>query len=786
MGDAAAVQVAGGKDHHPLTGDGPWLIGRSSEAHVALADDPHCSREQARIRRERSAYLLEPLSKTVPITVNGRPLDGAQRLADGDVIAFSRQRLTFRTALVPAATPAGERTLFSAAAPTVVDSMPTDLSIDIPASRGFTVGRSSGKDQVALDHPCVSRRHADVEVKAGRVSIRDLGSTNGTFVNGSRITGAVALSSGDTVDIGPYHLTFTGQAFVRESRSGNIRLVGQGLTRDVRAAGGGGLLRILNDASVIVQPREFIALIGPSGSGKTTLMNLLSGRTAPTAGRVTVNGVDLHGNFEALKQDIAMVPQHNVLHEPLTLRQALTYTAKLRLPVDQGADARDEIVERTAASVELGHRLDARIATLSGGQKKRASLASETLNRPSLLFLDEVTSGLDESTDGEIMSLLRRLSEDGMTIVCVTHTLANIEAFCHKVVVMASPGVVAFAGTPPEALTFFRIGRLGQVFGRLAEEGSDAWRDRYQAAPEFARNSRPPVPSGASESRQAKPARPAASPMRRLAEGVRQFAIVTHRNVRLLLADRRTLAMAAMQSLLIGLLLGYAFSDLGQGQTRVQSQTAMILLLGLSAFWLGCNGASKDIVADLPIYRQERDVNLSTMAFVLSKFLVSYVFIWLQLLLLFLVTALVADDIPGTPLVQFGLLSLGTAAGTGLGLLISASTDSRDQATTIVPLALVPQFILAGVIVPNLPALAQQLSEAVVSGYWIVESMRSAFIEADGPILVPNPATQILEPMAKAASSGIGALVVFLHALVGVASAYLLTLWRNGRGRVGR
>ena len=240
--------------------------------------------------------------------------------------------------------------------------------------------------------------------------LRDLGGANGTYVNGARLRGARSLVPGDRIDIGPFELT------IRRHRPH------QGLAfRQCRAAGAGRQLRcagrrpvphqrILNDANLRIRPSEFVAIIGANGSGKSTLMNIMAGRLLPSEGTVLLNDGDLHANFQALKQDIAFVPQQDVLHEQLTLRQALDYAAQLRLPPDTTVEQRRAAVNDAARSVDLLDRLDQRIGALSGGQKKCASLASEILNRPSLLFLDEVTSGLDESTDWEIMRLLRRLS----------------------------------------------------------------------------------------------------------------------------------------------------------------------------------------------------------------------------------------------------------------------------------------------------------------------------------------------------------------------------------------
>ena len=356
----------------------------------------------------------------------------------------------------------------------------------------------------------------------------------------------------------------------------------------------------------------------------------MAGRMLPSEGTVLLNDRDLHANFQAVKQDIAFVPQQDVLHEQLTLRQALDYTAQLRLPPDTTVEQRHAAVNDAARSVDLLDQLDQRIGALSGGQKKCASLASEILNRPSLLLLDEVTSGLDESTDWQIMRLLRRLADDGVTIIVVTHTLANVTEFCDKVICMGRGGQPTFVGAPSEVLEFFSVHRLGEVFDRTDELGAEYWRARFEATISATIN----LPTAAESHG---PTRRPASRHRRdpafvtLPRVMRQAAILLHRNTVLLLSDRRTLVMAAAQSVLIGGLMGYAFGHFGTGQERVNAQNALLLLLGLSAIWLGCNSASKDIVGELEIYRRENDVNLSTAAFIGAKYLVSCAFTVLQL-----------------------------------------------------------------------------------------------------------------------------------------------------------
>jgi ABC transport system ATP-binding/permease protein len=763
----ARLTIEGNPRAFTLSGAGPWLLGRSSDADVAFPADQSCSREQARIVRVEDGFAIEHLSRATPTAIDGEAVAGAVSLRDGARIAFGVQRLLFTLIEAEFA----EATMIGRAE--IIVPTPDLLALD----RSLTVGRQDYPRQIVFDHPAVSRRHAAFDVGDGGVTVRDLGSTNGTFVNGARIDRPRVIVAGDRVDIGPFQLTFDGKALSSASRAGNAELVVSGVGFDVRMAGRD-LVRILDGATFEIKPREFVCIIGASGSGKSTLMNILAGRALPSTGAVKLNGTNLHDAFDAMKQDIAFVPQQDVLHEQLTLRQALDYAAQLRLPRDTSGAQRHAIVETAARSVDLFERLDTRIGLLSGGQKKRASLASEILNRPSLLFLDEVTSGLDESTDWEIMRLLRRLADEGMTIVVVTHTLANVEAFCHKVVCMGRGGHTTFVGAPDAALAYFGVQRLGGIFNRIEEDGARFWRARYEdtglgtvIAPGTVRRGEAAI----------EPVRRRKeSPWRVAGLVVRQFGILTHRNTRLLLADRRTLVMAAVQSGLIGGLMGYAFGTFGSGPEAVTGKNALLFLLGLTSIWLGCNGASKDIVGELVIYKRERDINLSTAAFVLSKYVVTGLFTVLQLAVVFALTALLAERIPGRDLPQFGILVAGGLAGTAIGLVISAFSNTRDQATTIVPLALVPQIILAGILVPHLPRPAELLAKVAVTSYWLTEAMKSVYIAADGPIRVISAKTGLLANM-TAEPTGLGVLVVVVHAAVFLLITYLAASLRHRR-----
>jgi ABC-type multidrug transport system ATPase subunit len=802
------LMVAGRPDPLPLAGRSGLLVGRSARADLSFPDDASCSREQLRLVRHRDGWVVEPLSQSVPTLLNGAQIDGPAALADGDEIAFSDQRLRFaaRSAAVPppppppdagapgpeatqvlargdvfrreadrssipAERPAGpppDRTTF-AARESLADTRALDA--DIPLTADARIGRDANAVDIVLDHPAVSRAHAEVRVRSGQVWLRDLNSSNGTFVNGERLSRRRQLQPGDSVDIGPYSLRFTGQSFARSSRVGNIRIVARNLVREVPSEGGG-RARILDDVSLVIEPNEFVCLLGPSGSGKTTLMNALSARYPADSGHVAINDVGLYQNFDLLKEDIALVPQHDVLHEELTLAEALGYTAKLRLPADTPLGALQGEVTRVVQSVELEHRLNTPIARFSGGQKKRASLANETVIQPSLLFLDEVTSGLDEGTDWEMMRLFRQMADRGVTVVCVTHTLANVEEFCHKVAIMANPGVLVFYGSPAEALAFFRVDKLADIYRELPRKPAGEWQLEFEESEYYRRYIEGPLgagprrPAGGAaddedETATMAPTRlPDAGSGGGIAETVRQFGILTRRYTKLLLSDRKTLGIALAQSAVIGLLLALVFGTYDSPDPR---DSSLLFLLGISAFWLGCNNASKEIVKERPIYRRERDVNLSVLSYLSAKMVVFGAFAVVMVAILFLIT-LLFSQVPGSNLGQLGMMAMSALVGTALGLLISAATNTRDQANTMVPMALIPQIVLAGVIVPDLPVVPDVLAHVAISGFWTFDGMTAVLQDGVGDALAAF-------------------IVLAVHLVVFFGAAFVILLVRDSRSQ---
>lgn len=347
-----------------------------------------------------------------------------------------------------------------------------------------------------------------------------------------------------------------------------------------------------------------------------------------------------------------------------------------------------------------------------------------------------MTSGLDEQTDREMMSLFREMAEGGKTVICITHTLAHVAEFCHEVVILTPGGLLAFHGSPSEALAYFDVERLGDVYQLLANTEPSSWRDRYEAwrrkGSEYALGPEDDALSTVL------PDSTKQSTSDRVLEARRQFSILLRRVIHLAIGDRRNLGFAALQCGIVGILVGamaagFKPSDisqkLGEFSPDVAAQVqqafvawkrtghdAMVLfLMGVTCLWFGANNASKEIVKERTIYERERDVNLSIAAYITSKAVVLWVMGILQATVVWLCARI--GGFPGTDAPVFLQMVLAIIAGTNLGLWVSAVSKTRDQSATLVPLVLIPQIVLSGA-VQKLAGVSDVIAKTFVTAHW--------------------------------------------------------------------
>jgi ABC-type multidrug transport system ATPase subunit/pSer/pThr/pTyr-binding forkhead associated (FHA) protein len=347
-------------------------------------------------------------------------------------------------------------------------------SLDLTPLTNITIGRDPASN-LHLDHPTVSFHHALITKQNGAMQIRDLSSTNGTFVNDARIQQS-PLKSGDTVQIGPYKLVYNAQQQnLAPSMSMGHRLDAVNLSREVTKRRSGmqdvfkrrGKIKILNDISLSIQPGDFVALVGGSGAGKSTLMKAMNGFEPANLGQMLLDGEPLYSRIDMYRNQMGYVPQDDIIHRELPVRTALWYSARLRLP-DAKSDEIDQRIMEALRAVDMVEHADKPVRVLSGGQRKRVSIAVELLAKPTLFFLDEPTSGLDPGLEKKMMYDLNRLADEGRTVVLVTHATANIEQ-CNYVSFL-SWGKMAYFGPPDDALRFFNVQDFADIYLRLSED----------------------------------------------------------------------------------------------------------------------------------------------------------------------------------------------------------------------------------------------------------------------------------------------------------------------------
>ncbi len=417
----------------------------------------------------------------------------------------------------------------------------------------LTIGRLPD-NTVVLAHPQVSAHHAKLVREGGSYRILDQHSTNHVYVNAQLVSNAV-LKLGDEIRIGPYRFTYESTQLTQYDESNYIRIDAVNLRQY-----GTNHVTLLNNISLSIPPRKFVAVVGGSGAGKSTLMKALNGLRPAAEGQVLYNGQDYYRNMAAFNTQIGYVPQDDIVHRDLTVERALYYAARMRLPSDFTAEQIRQRIDEVLDDVEMTPRRKLLIKSLSGGQRKRVSIALELLANPSLFFLDEPTSGLDPGLDRKMMLLLRKLADKGHTIILVTHATNNINN-CDYVCFLAAGGRLAYFGPPEGAKTYFNKFDFAEIYTSLepTEENTTIPEEaevQYRSSSEYAEFVGKPLresqgkmngsAGGASikELRRTKHSNP-----------VRQFILLCQRQLELLTNNVPNLLILLLQAPLIALLL---------------------------------------------------------------------------------------------------------------------------------------------------------------------------------------------------------------------------------------
>lgn len=603
------------------------------------------------------------------------------------------------------------------------------------------IGRDSTND-VVLNVSQVSRFHALIEKIGQRYKVKDLGSTNGTFVNDQRITGEVRLNPDDTVRIGPYRYVMGAESMAQYDDSIDLRVEAIGLNKWVLPD-----LNILQHISLVMEPREFIVVVGQSGGGKSTLVDAIAGYRPATHGEVFVNDTNVYENFDAIRNIIGFVPQKDIIHMELTVYDALDFTAQLRMTSDTTPEERHQRIMEVMDDLDIAHRKDNQIKELSGGQQKRVSIGVELLTKPGLFFLDEPTSGLDPGTETALMHLMRQMADQGRTIILITHATKNV-VLADKVVFLARGGHLVWYGPPEDSLAYFdqfrseqdrRKGPMefDQIYAILEKEEKgtpEQWGERYRQNKAYQKyivdalnDSHTSVAQKMEAVASSTPRENAASSLQSESgnqiSSLEQFIILSKRNVRILTRDRFSLGLMLAASPIVGLLSVLLALILGNNpfDFSTGSMTNIIItmfLLTIYGVMVGGLSQMREIVKEAEIYRRERLVNLKIVPYIMSKVWVATVLAIYQAGT-YTIIHYIGFDMPGGVLEFFLIwitLAFATMAGMMLGLFASALSPNANAAPLIVILFMLPQIVLGGALVP-LP----EFVSSVTSSKWALQ-----------------------------------------------------------------
>ncbi|MFF8828752.1 FHA domain-containing protein [Streptomyces sp. NPDC015131] len=503
------------------------------------------------------------------------------------------------------------------AAPVHAERSPTTFH-QLALGRVMRIGRALENELVVSDLQ-VSRHHAEFHATPdGRFEIRDLGSHNGTYVNGQPLakSGSALIGPSDIVGVGHSTFRLVGDRLEEFVDTGEVSFSARHLT--VTVDGG---KQILKDVTFGVPEKSLIAVIGPSGSGKSTLLKALTGYRPANQGDVLYDNRNLYKQFAELRQRIGLVPQDDILHKELTVRTALKYAAKLRFPADTTERERDARIDEVLRELKLDIHKTKKITALSGGQRKRVSVALELLTKPSLIFLDEPTSGLDPGMDRDVMQLLRGLADDGRTVLVVTHSVAEL-ALCDKLLVMAPGGSVAYFGPPEEALNFFGYDTWADVFSAFENYRDYDWAGRWKGSQHYQMYAAD-IDAVAAQSVQM-PSAQAMRPPKPQGWGAQLWTLI-RRYVSVIASDKGFMALMVILPAVLGVVSTLISSDYGlrpSPRGPNGSAATILLILAVGACFAGAANSVRELIKERVIYERERATGLSRSAYLMSKVIV--------------------------------------------------------------------------------------------------------------------------------------------------------------------
>jgi ABC-type multidrug transport system ATPase subunit/pSer/pThr/pTyr-binding forkhead associated (FHA) protein len=648
-------------------------LGRALHNEIVISN-PNISSKHAVFKIEKDTIKLEDVGSTNGTFVNDQRITSMEVKKD-DKINFGKN-YTFDWKLLEPflSEPTVE--------PTPLTPSEERLRTKVALEKSkINIGRSSDNDLI-INNIKVSRKHAKLEKIDNDWFIEDLKSSNGTFINGKKVDRAI-VNPNDVITIGGIPLNLEKLFAGEKEISGDIQIAANDLTFRVSNK------VIVDQIGLTILPGEFVGLIGPSGAGKTTLMMMMNGVTKPSDGDVLINSQSLYSNIDSFKGQIGYVPQDDIIHRELKVKESFNYTGKLRLDSTPESEIFAQ-VDNVLETLGLNDTKETLIGSaekkgISGGQRKRVNLGQELLTEPSILFLDEPTSGLDPKTDLDVMNLLRGIALKGKIIILTTHNITkeNFEILSH-LIVLTKGGKLAYFGKANKAADYFEVNQPYEIFEKLETQQPDYWKENFKESPEYN------IFVNTRKSSTLERKSTGTDQHKKRSAGLKQFFTLTSRYFRVKLRDHVSTAILLLQAPIIAALIALVFD-------AKDERMAALFILVIAAIWLGCSNAAREIVSEQSIYRRERMVNLKIPSYLFSKITVLMLLCIIQCGILAGI-AVPALEMEVTFVSMFLLLLLTSLQSLLLGLLISSLVNTTEASMGLIPLVLIPQVILGGLI----------------------------------------------------------------------------------------
>ena len=630
-----------------------WIVGTGDNAHIKLNNSRVSRNHLQIIYQEKGVLHVQDLDSTNGTYLNGLRLKISQSLKHKDKI----QLAGVNDILIVVEKPLASDTLNPQK--NIVDILKTKKTIFL--------GRGTNCD-IVLNHGTISKMHASITLTPdNKYQIKDLGSTNGTFVNGRKIKTLETISFKDNIFIGRHQINLEAPS---KNLSDELAITAIGIEKTYSNG-----VKGLKKMDLSIPSKSIIAIMGPSGCGKSTLLKALNGDTPPTKGKVFLFNLELSANWQYLKTQIGYVPQDDIVHQQLTVEQCLYFTAKLRL--DNLSDQYiDKKIDQVLEDLNILEKKNNLISNLSGGQRKRVSIAVELMTDPLIMFLDEPTSPLDPQTVEDFLEIMKRLSERGTTVLMVTHKPEDLD-YMDEVIFMAEGGNIVYQGDTDKYREYFNVKSVVSVFSQISGETAEKWINKYLNPRQLGTNSGFKFVKSISE-----------------VSSIEQFSWLSKRYFRIKLNDKLNSSLLLAQAPIIAILICLIYDEIEGG---------VLFLIAISAIWLGAQNAAREIVSEQAIYKRERMFNLKILPYIFSKISVLSFFSIIQSAIFILILLIYyngSDSIVdlNTPFILFIWMIFLSISSTFLGLLLSSMVKTSERAMTILPLILLPQIMLAGII----------------------------------------------------------------------------------------